>query len=134
MSQAVSWTSRATWDLLTRQQQLRSAGLARRQLDERVVTDTALTAVERLSGGRLQVVLFSQSDEAATGGDVEILVVDAATRRYVQLLVQAKMMSWSRSGEAGRGGVCSVTTIRRSTRCTRALVLMRTRRERGAPR
>lgn len=93
MSQAVSWTSRATWDLLTRQQQLRSAGLARRQLDERVVTDTALTTVERLSGGRLQVVLFSQSDEAATGGDVEILVVDAATRRYVQLLVQAKMMS-----------------------------------------
>ena len=60
-------------------------------IEERAVTDIAMTIVRRLSPGQADVVLFTQGDEASTGADFELLVFDSAGK-YIAYLVQAKAM------------------------------------------
>jgi hypothetical protein len=67
------------------------SGAQYRMIDERAVTDVAMTVVRRMSPGEAGVVLFTQSDEALTGADLELLVFDNAGN-YVAYLVQAKAM------------------------------------------
>jgi hypothetical protein len=73
-------------------------GAQPRMIEERAVTDLAMTIVRRMSPGEADVVLFTQGDEAATGADVELLVFDGAGK-YVAYLVQAKAMKPDRSKE-----------------------------------
>ena len=60
-------------------------------IEERAVTDIAMTIVRRLSPGQADVVLFTQGDEARTGADFELLIFDSAGR-YIAYLVQAKAL------------------------------------------
>jgi len=60
-------------------------------MDERAVTDVAMTIVRRMSPAEADMVLFTQGDEAASGADFELLVYDDAGG-YIAYLVQAKAM------------------------------------------
>lgn len=90
LCRALSWTSRATWDMVSDQLDLTLTGVQRRMIDERAVTDVAMTIVRRMSPGEANVVLFTQGQEAETGADFELLVIDGGS--YAAYLVQAKAM------------------------------------------
>jgi hypothetical protein len=86
-----------TWDLM-------SLGLARtnqREPDERVFTDHNFLHLERQHAFQSRMWLFSGSDEALTGADVEWWVGDGSG--YVRMLVQAKRLNRKgRYAEVGR--------------------------------
>jgi hypothetical protein len=88
---ALSWTSRAAWGMITDQLDQKLNGIQRRMIEERAITDVALTIVRRMSPGQADVTLFTQADEAATGADFELLVFDEADN-VLPFLVQAKPM------------------------------------------
>jgi len=98
LCRALSWTSRATWDLITEQLDQVLNGPQSRMIDERAVTDVAMTVVRRMSPGTADVVVFTQGQEAITGADFELLVFDGAGH-YVAYLVQAKAIKADGSKE-----------------------------------
>ena len=91
LCRALSWTSRATWEMASDQLDQTLTGAQRRMIEERAVTDVAMTIVRRMSPGEADVVLFTQGDEAASGADLELLVFDGHGG-YIAYLVQAKAM------------------------------------------
>ncbi len=97
LCQALSWTSRATWDMMTDQLEQVRRGVQERAIDERAVTDVAMTIVRRISPGEADVFLFTQSQEALTGADFELLVFQGGS--YIAYLVQAKAMKADQAKE-----------------------------------
>jgi hypothetical protein len=99
-----------TWDLM-------SAGLARtgqREPDERVFTDHNFLHLERQHRPQVQMWLFSGSDEALTGADVEWWVGDG--NHYVRMLVQAKRLNrkqqYSEVGaDIGKSGIRQIERL-----------------------
>lgn len=75
---ALSWTSRATWDMVSDQLDQTLTGAQRRMIEERTVTDVATTTIRRMSSGEADIGLFTQGDEAASGADFALLVLTAS--------------------------------------------------------
>lgn len=59
-------------------------------VEERAVTDIAMTLLRRLSHGRVQVALFTQNEEANTGADFELVLIRDG--HYLSYLIQAKAL------------------------------------------
>ena len=115
MCDALSWTSRGTWELTTEQQVRRIAGDQPRMIEERAITDVAMTILRRMSPGEANVTLYTQAQEGATGADFELLVFDPSGDA-LQFLVQAKAMRGSAAlGEGypalGQKAAGSTTTL-----------------------
>jgi hypothetical protein len=101
MCDALSLIARATWELVS-YSFAKKLGGAPRTVDERALTDVAMTALEAFSGGAAGVTLFTIGREAITGADFELQVFDAGGRR-LSFLVQAKAlkMDQARPGTEG---------------------------------
>jgi hypothetical protein len=94
-----------------------SLGLARtdmREPDERTFTDHHFLHLERRHRPHVRMWLFSSSDEALTGGDVEWWVGDGSS--YIRMLIQAKRLNrkarYSKAGvDIGKTGVRQVDRL-----------------------
>lgn len=89
MCRALSFTARATWEMVTDSLDQRLADVQPRMIEERAITDVAMLLVRRMSPGEADVTLFTQGQEATTGADFELLIYDEIGS-YVGFLVQAK--------------------------------------------
>jgi hypothetical protein len=118
LCRALSWTSRAIWNIITDQLDQVLAGAQQRMIEERAVTDLAMTIVRRMSPGQADVVLFTQGNEATTGADFELVVFDGAGN-YLAYLVQAKALKadgpkegYPALGESDRSNVAALQAAR----------------------
>jgi len=101
---ALSLTSRATWQLVSRSF-AKKLDDAPRTVDERAVTDVALIALEAFSASKASVTLFTTGQEAATGADFELQVFNPAGNR-LSFMIQAKALKLPTSGNEGYPALC----------------------------
>jgi hypothetical protein len=101
MCAALSLVSRATWELVSYSFAKKLAG-APRTVDERAVTDVAMTALEAFSGGAAGVTLFTIGQEATTGADFELQVFDASGYR-LSFLCQGKALKLDQAPPGNEG-------------------------------